>query len=148
MFGEKLSHRVTSPLEKGDHQELDTSPFLGQDDVEKYHSMVGALQWACQLGRIDITTAVMTMAGFRVAPREGHLERLKRIYSYLSKMHHGTVRIRTEEPDYSDLPEQELDWTCSVYGDIKEEIPSDIPTPLGKPVVLSHYVDANLMHDL
>ena len=34
------------------------------------------------------------------------------------------------------------------YGDVKELIPNDLPIPLGKPVVLSHFVDANLFHDL
>jgi hypothetical protein len=35
-----------------------------------------------------------------------------------------------------------------VYGKVKEIIPRDAPEPLGKEVVLSTYVDANLMHDL
>ena len=47
--------------------------------------MIGALQWAVSLGRFDIHTAVMTMGSFRVAPREGHLQRLKRVYGYLRK---------------------------------------------------------------
>jgi hypothetical protein len=43
--------------------------------------------------------------------------------------------------------------TCSddcntVYGNIKEVFPKDAPKPLGKNVTLSHYVDANLMHDV
>ena len=29
------------------------------------------------LGRFDVGTAVMTMSGFRVAPREGHMARLR-----------------------------------------------------------------------
>jgi hypothetical protein len=35
-----------------------------------------------------------------------------------------------------------------VYGKIKELLPKDAPEPLGKYVTLSHYVDANLMHDI
>jgi len=27
-------------------------------------------------------------------------------------------------------------------------LPSNAPKPLGKPVLLTHYVDANLMHDV
>ena len=33
-----------------------------------------------------------------------------------------------------------------MYGDVKEYKPQDAPPPLGKPVQLIHYVDANLMH--
>ncbi|MCA1807691.1 MAG: Ty1/Copia family ribonuclease HI, partial [Actinobacteria bacterium] len=100
------------------------------------------------LGRFDIATAVMTMLGFRVAPREGHLERVRRICGYLAKMKHGFLRIHTEEPDYSDLPDKQYDWSRSVYGDVKEQVQKDAPRPLGKRVVLTSYVDANLHHDL
>jgi hypothetical protein len=72
---------------------------------------------------------------------------VKRIVGYLSKMKHAAIRVRTEEPDYSDLPEATYDWSTSVYGNIKEEIPENAPPPLGKPVVMTTYVDANLYHD-
>jgi hypothetical protein len=35
-----------------------------------------------------------------------------------------------------------------VYGDVQELLPQDAPEALGKPVVLTTYVDANLMHDM
>ncbi len=88
----------------------------------------------------------MTMSSFRSAPREGHLERLKTICGYLSKMRHGTIRIRTELPDYSEIPREEYEWEFSVYGGAKEMIPENAPEPLGKPVVTTTYVDANLYH--
>jgi hypothetical protein len=68
------SHKVTSPLEKNDHPELDTSPLLDDEGISKYQSLIGVLQWAITLGRFDVGTAVMTMSGFRVAPRQGHLD--------------------------------------------------------------------------
>jgi hypothetical protein len=90
----------------------------------------------------------MTMSGFRSAPRQGHLDRTKRIYGYLAKMKFAIIRVRTEEPDYSGLPEQDFDWAYSVYGNVREEELTDAPEPLGKYVTLTHYVDANLFHDL
>jgi hypothetical protein len=110
MFGKApSSNNITSPLEKGDHPELDTSDLLDADGQQKYQSLIGSMQWAVSLGRFDIQVAVMTMSGFRVAPRQGHLDRLKRVYSYLTKMRHSVIRVRTDEPDYSDLPEQDFD---------------------------------------
>ena len=138
----------TSPLEKGDHPELDTSELLDHKEIVIYHSMIGALQWIVTIGRFDILTAVMTMSGFRVAPRKGHLERLKRIYGYLSKMRFAAIRVRTEEPDFSDLHDAQYDWSKSVYGEVEELLPTDAPTPLGQHVTLTHFVDANLMHDV
>jgi hypothetical protein len=39
----------------------------------------------------------------------------------------------------------EHDWMYSVYGDVKEELPPDLPTPKGKPVRTTSFLDANLM---
>ena len=40
------------------------SELLGEDGMKIYQSLIGALQWTISLGRIDISTAVMTMSGF------------------------------------------------------------------------------------
>jgi hypothetical protein len=147
-FGENPKQNASSPLLQGDHPELDTSDFLDSEGITIYQSLIGALQWAVSIGRFDIHTAVMTMSGFRVAPRHGHLDRVKRIYAYLAKMKYAAIRIRTDEPDYSDIPDFEYDWAQTVYGVVTELKPDDAPKPLGKFVTLTHYVDANLMHDI
>lgn len=147
MFAKRPRLNSYSPIEHGDHPELDTSPFLDPDMTQQYQSLVGSLQWAVSLGRIDIATAVMTMSSFRAAPREGHLERVKRIITYLARMSQATIRFRTEQPDYSSLTHPIQEWQRTVYGDVREEVPLDAPPPRGKPVTLTHYVDANLYHD-
>ena len=148
MFGEKPKTIYTSPLEKGDHPELDTSDELDMDGIKKYQSLIGALQWVITLGRFDIATAVMTLSSFRANPRTGHLDRAKRIYGYLSKMKHGAIRFRVGEPDYSGIHIQEYDWETTVYGEVEEIIPYDCPIAKGHPVVITTYVDANLCHDM
>ena len=40
------------------------------------------------------------------------------------------------------------DWSKSVYGELEEMKPMDAPEPLGQFVALTHYVNANLMHDV
>ena len=99
------------------------------------------------VGRFDIGTAVMTLSRFRAAPRKGHLDRVKRIMGFLVKFRSATIRIDTDEPDTSRIPHREYDWTHSCYGNPEEEIPEDMPKPLGKRVITSHYKDANLYHD-
>ena len=146
MFGQKPKTTYTSPLEKGDHPECDISELLGPEGVTQYQSLVGQLQWAISIGRLDIATAVMTMSSFRSCPRIGHLERVKRVCGYLHKMKEACIRFRTGLPDYSDLNIPHYEWGDSVYGCPKEEIPQDAPEPLGLPVILTHYVDANLYH--
>jgi len=68
MFGEKPSAKMYSPLEKGDHPELDDSELLDAEGIQQYQSLIGSLQWAISLGRFDIATAVMSMSSFRVLP--------------------------------------------------------------------------------
>jgi hypothetical protein len=60
----------------------------------------------------------------------------------------AAIRFRTEIPDYSHLDHKTYDWAYSVYGESNEEVPTDMPTPRGKPVRTSTFEDANLMHDL
>ena len=136
-----------SPLDKGDHPELDETDFCTHEDMKKYQSMIGALQWLVSLGRFDIQTAVMSMSRFRAEPRIGHLERVKRIYGYLASHEKGAIRVRTDIPDYSELPDITYEWMYTVYGDVREGIPKDIPKPAGNKIVLTTYVDANLYHD-
>ena len=90
----------------------------------------------------------MSLSRFRAQPRKGHLDRAIRIVGYLLFLPDGAIRFRTGEPDFSSLKDQEYDWTRSVYSGACEQIPHDIPKPLGKHVQTTHYVDANLHHDL
>ncbi len=67
IFGSKPKKNLTSPLEKSDHPELDMSNELNDEGIKNYQLLIGALQWSISLGRINITTAVMTMSDFSVA---------------------------------------------------------------------------------
>jgi hypothetical protein len=82
-FGTKPSHKFSSPLEKFDHPEFDTSDFLDDTEVQGYQSLIGALQWAISIGHFDNSSAVMTLSSFCAMPRQGHMECAKCIYGYL-----------------------------------------------------------------
>ena len=122
--------------------------FLDATGTQNYQSLIGSIQWAVSLGRLDVATAVMTLSGFRSVPRQGHLDRARRVVGYLSGMKHAVIRYRTGLPDYSDISYRRNDWEKSVYGDVKELLPTNAPKPLGAPVILTHYVEANLYHDM
>jgi hypothetical protein len=96
IFGEMPKQIVMSPLEKGDHPELEMSELLDDKVIELYQSLIGALQLSVTIGRLDVNTAVMTLSGFRVAPRRGHLDRVIRVYGYRSKMRHAAIHVRIE----------------------------------------------------
>jgi hypothetical protein len=147
LFGTRPSQKVHSPLEANDSPELDTSEFLDDEWTRKYQALIGSAQWIVSLGRFDIAVHVGTLSSFRAMPRQGHLDRIKRVYAYLCKFRHGTIRYRTEMPDVSDYEFPQRDWHDTPFYDSKEEYPTNLPTPRGNPVLMTTFVDANLGHD-
>ena len=147
LFGEKPNKKYKSPLEPNDHPELDDSDELDMESTKIYQSLIGGFQWTLSLGRMDMAVSVNTMSTFRASPRKGHMSRVKRMCGYLARYKSAAIRIRTEMPDYSALPENEFEWE-RIYENPSENVPDDAPEPLGKPACTTHYVDANLMHCL
>ena len=147
MFNEK-PRKSRPPLEGGDHPELDTSELCDDHQTKQFQTLIGQLQWLISLGRFDIAVHVMSLSRFRAQPRKGPFGRAKRIVGYLLFLPDGAIRFRTGEPDFSSLKDQEYDWTRTVYSGACEQIPHDIPKPLGEHGQTTHYVDANLHHDL
>ena len=48
--------------------------FLEHKSITTYQSLIGMLQWAITIGKIDIHQAVMTMSRFSSKPHHGQLE--------------------------------------------------------------------------
>ena len=79
MFPGESLPQVKSPFDKNDHPELDNTELANDDLITKFMCMVGQLQCAVTLHRYDILAHVMTMSRFRLAPKVGQIERMKRI---------------------------------------------------------------------
>ena len=101
MFGTKpkLNKYLRSPLEQGDHSELDTSDLLDNEDTHKCQSLIGSLQWYISLGVFEICIHVMKMSIFRYSPHQVCMDQVKRLYAYLDKMRNLCIRVWTEDPD-------------------------------------------------
>ena len=99
---------------------------------------------------LNIANALMTLSRFRSQPRIGHLDRAKNIVGYLKSYPPATICFRTGIPDheawYGEHPELH-NWMYLVYDQPKEQIPHGLPSPKGKMVPTTMFVDANLMHD-
>ena len=62
----------------------------------------------------------------------------------------GAIRFRTGIPDWEAIFDQDAvryDWMESIYGCPPEDVDPKAPTPKGKQVRTTSFVDANLMHD-
>ena len=132
----------SSPEDPDYHPEIDETPFLQGDDISKYRMMVGSLNWLITLGRYDVHHAASTLARYMMIPREGHMNAMRRVFSYLKYNYKFAIKFDTEEPDLSGYPIEEYDW-FPMYGESKEEMPYGMPKPKGRPVVLSGFFDAS-----
>ena len=60
---------ASSPLEKGDHPELDDSPILNATGKSIYLSVIGQLQWLISLGQFHVAVAVADLSTPPPTPR-------------------------------------------------------------------------------
>ena len=84
-YGSKLPKRVSGPLPTGYRPELDITPELTGDEESYFHSQIGVLRWIVELGRIDITAEVSSLASCLALPRKGHLEATFHLYAYIKR---------------------------------------------------------------
>ena len=141
-----------TPMTDTYHPEMDETPLLLPEDVSIYRMLVGAANWCITLGRHDVHYAVCTMARYSNKARVGHRDAMVRIFGYLK----GTAKARTlidnSQIDlcklgvkFEDVP---LDKWQEFYPEADEEIPHNMPTPKGKPVQTTVFVDASHASDL
>jgi len=136
----ELKTKVSSPLPTNYAPELDASPLCDDDDVAEYHSRIGVLRWAVELGRVDICAEVSIMAAYSANPRVGHLDAVYHIFAWLKK--HDRSMLVFDSAHVNNKEQSLPDWT-DFYKDVKEQIPADAPEPLGKPVEMTSYIDSD-----
>ena len=107
--GRKLVKRATTPFLFNYRPEVDDSPELNPEDASYYQSLIEILRWMVKLGRVDICCEVSMMSTQLALPREGHLEAVLHIFSYL-KSHHNTEMVFDPSDPMVDVTEfQEKD---------------------------------------
>ena len=146
ILGEQLRQYKT-PMQEGLHPELDDSPLLDSDGALKYRAMIGSANWVITLGRFDVHFATQSLARFSMAPREGHLTAMKRVFGYLKKFPKGRIVIDSSFPDHSKYNTVDYSNWTEFYPDAEEQMPHNMPKPKGKEARITCYVDADHAHD-
>ena len=85
-------------------------------------------------------TEISLLSSHLVMPREGHLEAAIHVMSYLHLKHNSRLVFDLTYPTLDVCDSDQYDWT-TCYGDFKEAVPSNVPKPLGRSVVLRAMVD-------
>jgi hypothetical protein len=140
-----LKTHAPSVLPSGYRPELDASDYCDDEMAQYFQQQIGVLRWAVELGRINICAEVSMLATYTTAPRIGHFDAMLHIFAFLH--HHPRCRLVFDDR-YMQIDEPaEQDWR-EFYPDATEAIPPDAPRPLGKPIQMVAFVDADHAGDL
>ncbi len=128
--------------------EMDVTPTLDEEGTNRFQRLIRILRWSIELGRVDILTEVSCLSQHLAEPRDGHLIAVYKIFKYLDvclKRDKGRIVFDDkfkfiDNVMFNDTNREE--WN-EFYKDAEEEFPINGPEPLGIPVRLSAYVDAN-----
>jgi hypothetical protein len=143
-----LKSRLDTPAPTDFHPELDDTPFLNEDSVTLYQSFIGILQWAVELGRIDLVHFASTMAKFAALPSVGHMTAVVRGFGHIKKHLKSRIVVDTRVKDWSTRHWTSKDWS-KFYPDVSMEIiPPDAPEAFGEPVQINIFCDASHATDL
>ena len=86
-----------------------------------------------ELGRIDIFAVVAVMSQYSESPQLGHPEGLYYMFEYLMKYDMSRVVFDLFQPKVDDSVFVSGTTDCKYfYGETKEELPPEMPDPLGK----------------
>jgi hypothetical protein len=122
---ELMLREEKTPIKTDDHLEEDSTPLLNNILHREYQSLIGMLQWAVMLCRVDICYTVSSMSRFYAVPREGHLTRVLRIWGYLKKYPDRAISINNTSPeDEEEITQKTIIDFASQYSYAKEEVDS------------------------
>jgi hypothetical protein len=135
--------KSSAPIPTDYRPELDVSRELDDQMASRYQQLIGVLRWMVEIGRVDILHEVSIMSQYLAMPREGHLDKVYGIFSYLAKHENSRLVFDDKDPKFADGTFKRYDWS-DIYGDnMNEDIPADMPAPRGRSVIITMFVDAN-----
>ena len=102
------------------------------------------MQWAVEIGRVEILTELSLLSAYQASPREGHLERLINIFAYIKKkpkvtLYFDPTPARLDKRMFQGNPAEQF---REHYREAKEEVPYRMPRPQGQQVHMTAFVDA------
>jgi hypothetical protein len=116
--------------------------LLDDEAINYYQSQISILRWVVELGHIDILVDNAMLSQHLVHPRQGHIDAVYHIYSYLKRHKHCGMIFDEAKVNYSNADFPTFDWT-NFYGGNSEAIPLNARKPRGNPVQMTAFADAN-----
>eukprot|EP00557_Chaetoceros_sp_GSL56_P014199 CAMPEP_0176484462 /NCGR_PEP_ID=MMETSP0200_2-20121128/4466_1 /TAXON_ID=947934 /ORGANISM="Chaetoceros sp., Strain GSL56" /LENGTH=360 /DNA_ID=CAMNT_0017880935 /DNA_START=761 /DNA_END=1843 /DNA_ORIENTATION=- len=138
------------PYSSSYRPEIDVSDELDDAGIHRYQELIGILRWAIELGRIDIITEVSCLSQHMCQPRIGHLDAVHQIFRYLQKnLSKNPGRLAFDpvipviDENLFNCSAQTMEHWKEFYPEAGDPVVVGAPEPLGNPVDIAAYVDAN-----
>ena len=142
----KLPSNCPTPCTSGYHPAEDVSNELNARGIQLFQELIGVLRWAVEIGRLDILLEVSLLSSHLAMPRAGHLQEVYHIFGYLKQSPRRRLFLDPDHPVISENRFKSFDWE-DFYREAKEDIPTNMPGPLGKAVSTHCFVDASHASD-
>ena len=123
-----LPSKCKMPLAYRYYPELDVTPELMTDGLQRYQELIGILRWAVELGQVDILMKTSMMSTHLAMPRWGHLEQVQHIFGYLKEQPKQKLFFDLQHPELDERLFTTSDW-YDFYSDAKEPVRWDMPAP-------------------
>ena len=123
--GQRLPSKHKMPLAYGYSAELDITPELKADGLQRYQELIGILQWAVELGWVDILMETSMMSTHLAMPRRGHLEQVHHIFGYLKERPKWKLFFDPQHPELDERSFTTYDW-YEFYRGAQEPVPGDM----------------------
>ena len=142
---------MNTPFSNQDYRpELDSTNLCGPQLCTVYQNLIGILRWTCELGRIDILHECSILSQYLAQPRIGHLTQCLNIFYYLKNHDRSWMLMDPTSYDVSwsprrneSSPQERAEAMKEIYADASDELPHNMPEPLGEPVDINTFVDAD-----
>ena len=143
---QRLPTKCRTPLSSGYRPELDTSPELKAEGLQRYQELISILCWAVELGQVDILLEPALMSMHLALPKRGHLEQLHHIFGYLKVNPKRKLFFDPQHPSIDERAFKEHDW-YEFYRGAKERLPNHSPKPRGNMVSTHCFLDSDYAGD-
>ena len=144
-------HGRNTPFTSSSYRpELDNTDYCNAELLHLFQQLIGILRWICELGRIDIVHEVSILSQYLAQPRIGHLQQTLNIFYYIKHNNKSWLVLdpTTFDIDWQPIanepsPQDRAAAMREIYPDAIDELPHDMPEPLGNPVDITIFVDAD-----
>ena len=72
-----------APFKENYYPELNDTPLVPPEEISLYDQQLGSAQWLITLDKFDSDYAINTLSRYSMAPKEGHMKAMCKIFWYL-----------------------------------------------------------------